>query len=118
MNYKISIVLLLLAATQFFSVANAQNASSATKTSSKFENWYNEDLASDHKFGMSVDRTYNELLKGKKSASSRKQKIIKAGLKHFLLLIIILYSDQRGDWIMRNLVCLIRQTFIILQRTD
>jgi subtilisin family serine protease len=60
-------VLLLLAATQFFSVANAQNASSATKTSGKFENWYNEDLASDHKFGMSVDRTYNELLKGKKS---------------------------------------------------
>jgi subtilisin family serine protease len=67
MNYKISFVLLLLAATQFFSIAKAQDASSSTKTKSKFENWYNEDQSSDHKFGMSVDRTYNELLKGKKS---------------------------------------------------
>jgi subtilisin family serine protease len=67
MNYKTSVVLLLLAATQFFSVSQAQNASKTTTPASKFENWYNEDLSSDRKFGMSVDRAYNELLKGKKS---------------------------------------------------
>ena len=67
MTYKTSIVLLLLVATQFFSVVNAQNATAVNKTTSKFENWYNQDLSSDRKFGMSVDRTYNELLKGKKS---------------------------------------------------
>ena len=67
MTYKISIVLLLFVATQFFSVVNAQNATSVNKTTSKFENWYNLDLSSDRKFGMSVDRTYGELLKGKKS---------------------------------------------------
>ena len=67
MTYKNSIVLLLIVATQFFSVVNAQNASSVNKTTSKFENWYNQDLSSDRKFGMSVDRTYGELLKGKKS---------------------------------------------------
>lgn len=67
MTYKFSIVLLLLAATQFFSTADAQSAISVNKSTSKYENWYNQDLSSDHKFGMSVDRTYSELLKGKKS---------------------------------------------------
>jgi subtilisin family serine protease len=67
MTYKTSIVLLLVVATQFFSVINAQNATTVNKTASKLENWYNQDLSSDRKFGMSVDRTYGELLKGKKS---------------------------------------------------
>ena len=67
MTYKISIVLLLLVATQFFSKADAQSVVSANKSTSKNENWYNQDLSSDHKFGMSVDRTYRELLKEKKS---------------------------------------------------
>ena len=67
MIYKFSIVLLFIAATQFFSVAIAQTAPSAGKSGSKFENWYNLDYASDKKFGMSVDRAYEELLKGKKS---------------------------------------------------
>ena len=67
MTYKTSIVLLLLVATQFFSIVNAQNAATANKTTSKLENWYNQDLSSDQKFGMSVDRTYGELLKRKKS---------------------------------------------------
>ena len=66
MTYKFLIVLLLLAATQFFSVATAQTAS-INKATSKFENWYNLDLSLDKKFGMSVDRAYEELLKGKKS---------------------------------------------------
>src|ERR1035437_7382957 len=67
MTYKFSIVLLLLAATQFFSNADAQSVVSSNKTTSKNENWYNQDLSTDHKFGMSVDRTYRELLKDKKS---------------------------------------------------
>jgi len=67
MIHKLSIVLLFLAATQFFSVSTAQTVTSTTKVSNKYENWFNQDLTSDHKFGMSVDRTYEELLKGKKS---------------------------------------------------
>jgi len=67
MTYKTSIVLLLFVATQFFSVVKAQNTTAVIKSTSKYENWYNQDLSSDKKFGMSVDRAYNELLKGKKS---------------------------------------------------
>ncbi|MDP4292529.1 MAG: S8 family peptidase [Bacteroidota bacterium] len=67
MAYKFSVVLLFLAVTQLFSTSTAQTASTATKANSKFENWYNEDLSTDHKFGMSVDRAYEQLLKGKKS---------------------------------------------------
>ena len=67
MTYKNSIVLLLLVATQFFSAVKAQNATTVNKTTSKFENWYNQDLSKDRKFGMRVDRAYGELLKGKKS---------------------------------------------------
>lgn len=60
-------MLLFIAATQFFSVASAQTATPANQTGSRYENWYNLDRASDKKFGMSVDRAYEELLKGKKS---------------------------------------------------
>ena len=67
MTYKSSIVLLLIAATQFFSVSSAQTVPQANQAGSKYENWYNLDLAADKKFGMSVDRAYEELLKGKKS---------------------------------------------------
>lgn len=67
MTYKSSIVLLLFAATQFFSFASAQTAPQANKTENKSENWYNLDLSADKKFGMSIDRAYEELLKGKKS---------------------------------------------------
>lgn len=67
MAYKFSVVLLFIAATQLFSFAVAQTVNSANTTGSKFENWYNQDLGSDKKFGMSVDRAYEELLKGKKS---------------------------------------------------
>ena len=67
MTYKSSIVLLLIVATQFFSVSSAQTVPQANQAGSKYENWYNLDLAADKKFGMSVDRAYEELLKGKKS---------------------------------------------------
>jgi len=67
MTYKFSVVLLFIAATQLFSVTSAQKVTSANNTGSKYENWYNQDLSSDKKFGMSVDRAYEELLKGKKS---------------------------------------------------
>ncbi len=59
-------VWLFIAAIHFSSVSFAQNSAN-TKTSSKYENWYNLDPSSDKKFGMSVDKAYNELLKDKTS---------------------------------------------------
>ena len=66
MNFKLIIVWLFIAAIHFSNISFAQNAAT-TKSTSKFENWYNLDPDSDKKFGMSVDKAYNELLKDKKS---------------------------------------------------
>jgi subtilisin family serine protease len=66
MNFKHIIVWLFIAAIHFSNVSFAQSSAN-TKSSSKFENWYNMDPNDDKKFGMSVDKAYDELLKDKKS---------------------------------------------------
>jgi subtilisin family serine protease len=66
MNFKLIIVWLFITAIHFSNVTFAQTSAN-TKSTSKYENWYNLDPDSDNKFGMSVDKAYNELLKDKKS---------------------------------------------------